>query len=162
MKHSKVKGQTIPMIKRIIVTEKTIAKGIERLSAHFQHCYTCFPKNEFKIEGDFLVCDSLILATMTPEDLSHLGTVVSQEHNEKINRYVTTLTNFRIDMVEHLPKEGAIFNERVLVTFRAGGDYVVEFEGKKSYGSKLKASDFNEKGFEVLDFSGNTMEYVEA
>lgn len=161
MKHSEVKKQTIAMVKTILVDEETQQAYKERIKSRFAYGYTDHPENVFTYEGDVLKSPIVRMATMSPEDLSHLGESVSIERNEKFNRFIHTIQNFSFDVSPHIPQLEVVSEEEVQVTFRAGGDYVVKFPcGKESYGSKLSAADFHAEGFNVRMFDGKLMRYV--
>ena len=149
------------MVKNCVVDEQTQLATVERIKKRFAYNYADHPENTFTLDGSLLRADCVRLATMTPEDLSRLGESVEVERSEKLNRYIHTITNFALDVSEHLPPLGTLSSERVQVTFRAGGDYVCKLlDGRESYGSKLRACDFTENGFTQRMFNGVLIAYT--
>ena len=149
------------MVKTLIVDEQTQTAKVNQIKSRFAYQYVDHPENVFSFNGQYLTSPLVRLATMTPEDLSHLGETVTSEYVEKINRHVHTIGNFKLDISGHLPPLGTLSSEDVQVTFRAGGDYVCKLPcGKESYGSKLNASDFTENGFNVRMFNGTLIQYT--
>lgn len=151
------------MIKSLIVDEETQAAKVEQIKSRFAYQYDNHPQNVLSFDGQSLTSPIVRLATMVPEDLSHLGETVTSEYVEKINRHVHTIGNFKLDISGHLPPLGTISSESVQVTFRAGGDYVAKLPcGKESYGHKLKSEDFTENGFTARMFNGVLIQYATA
>lgn len=171
MKHSQVKGKTI---KFTLTTEygEAYKAGIrDRLNNRLQPIYYDI-KNDVEIEDtgkSFTGKASRLTKFFFNKDeleqfikaFNVTSTLSLLTKDEKVNRFKVEFTNFTMDAPYSLPERGPLDGD-CEIHFRPGGGYTVKREGKDclSYGPKLKASQFNEKGFSITDCAGAVLHYV--